>query len=93
MKLWTINRWLRWTGFRVVVGVPRIVLPDDARAVLREALDTHALILRNKHPSKYSEELRLTHQLRHELDEEPEYTRIMLKWIGLPGSEGWKRWE
>jgi len=51
VKLWTINRWLRWTGFRLIVNADTDTGPDRKPTVLS------------------------------------------LKWVGLCGSDGWRKWE
>lgn len=93
MKLWSINKWLRYTGFRLVVGVDKFSLCDEECATLKDALRMHSAKLGSMCGQRCAEQISVADKLLDELNEDTCPTTITLKWVGLPGSEGWNRWE
>lgn len=63
MKLWSINRWLRYTGFRVIVGVPSTIFELDGQRANASVATPFV------------------------------ETNFRVRWVGLPGSAGWLKWE
>lgn len=93
MKLWAINKWLRWTGFRLIVGVAKFALRDEERGTIKDALLMHSAKLGSMCGQRCADQINIADRLLRELAEENAPTTLKLEWVGLPGSEGWKRWE
>lgn len=94
MHLWSINKWLRFTGLRLVVGINKFNLADAEFELLRSSLIEYIAWSRatSERRRMFADQTKIAIGLLSALLKDSP-TRLSLKWIGLPGSAGWKRWE